>query len=257
MTMLPVPEDHAVKPRVVIFGDSHYACLRRAHIRGLVDVSDVDLEHWGHVGRRFNNLAFQDGAIHPTDDFTASRFARFNEKGRRFLPAADFDFVLIIGARTYLDPVFRSLLLAAAKGPFITSGLKRRMVRDYLHRHVGYRFACQFAATGTARILMSAVAFPTEGSPRHEKTVGNTLRPATAEELAEIWQIVTATAAADGITLIPQPPETIVDGVFTRADYAVDDHLAKNDFAHRNAAYGALILTQAMAVIRAGWTALP
>ena len=61
-------------PRLCIFGDSHYACLKQAEVQGLVDVSGVDLEYWGHVGGRFRYLEVRDGAIHPIDDFTA-RFA--------------------------------------------------------------------------------------------------------------------------------------------------------------------------------------
>ena len=74
-------------PRFCIFGDSHYACLKQAEMQGLVDVSGIDLEYWGHVGGRFRYLEARDGAIYPKDDFTAMRFAKFNAKGRTFLPA--------------------------------------------------------------------------------------------------------------------------------------------------------------------------
>jgi len=102
------------KPRFCIFGDSHYACLRQAQRQGLVDMSGLEVEHWGHVGGRFLFLELRDGAIHPKDDFTAARFARFNEKARTFLPADAFDAILVMGARTYLLTPFQMSLVASS-----------------------------------------------------------------------------------------------------------------------------------------------
>jgi hypothetical protein len=234
-------------PRLAVFGDSHYACLRRAHGLGFVDVEGIDLEYWGHVGRRFNFLEFRDGAIHPTDDFTARRFAKFNAKGRTFLPAADFDKILFVGSRTHLGRLFREFLSIAASGPFITSGLKRRMIHDHLLSQLGYRLACGMASVGHARIVLSAVAFPTF-NPSVETP--DSVRASSAADRAEIWRAVVDVAASDGITLIPQPDDTVIDGVFTKPDYAVADHIAKNDFAHHNPAYGALIYARALAILR-------
>lgn len=236
-------------PRLVVFGDSHYACLRHAHRLGLVDVSGTDLEYWGHVGKRFLFLEFRDGAIHPTDDFTANRFAKFNEKGRLFLPPADFDMVLIAGARTQLSPLFRTLLYARMHGPFITSGLRRRIVRDFLHTKIGYNFARHCAATGTARIVLSPVALPTEGAPQLEPAVTPEMRAAGAEQRAEIWDTIVDVAAAEGITVIPQPEETVTAGMFTRAAFAIENHVERNDFEHRNPAYGALVFSRALQIL--------
>lgn len=237
-------------PRLAIFGDSHYACLRQAHRLGLVDVSGAEIEYWGHVGRRFNFLELRDGAIVPTDDFTANRFAKFNEKGRRFLPAADFDMILFAGTRTYLALPFRHILHAQAHGPFLSSGLGKRCLRDHLALQSGYRLARGLAATDTARIVLSPVGFPTEGQPAMAARTTPEVRAATRAVRARLWQQVAEIAAEDGITLIPQPDETVIDGLFTRAGFAVDGYLEKKDFEHRNPAYGALILERAMAILR-------
>ena len=238
--------------QLAIFGDSHYACVRQAHREGLADIDGVDLEYWGHIGRRFNFLDLQNGAIVPTDDFTAARFAKFNEKGRRFLPAADFDMILFIGTRIYLTAIFISLLTVGRAGTFISSGLKRRMVHDELSSQLGYRLAQGLAKTGTARIVVAPTAFWTKGYLPVEAAIPPEVRAATAQDRAEIWEIAVQAAAADGITLIPQPEETVVDGVFSRPAYAIDNHQDKGDFEHRNAAYGALILNRALALLRTG-----
>jgi hypothetical protein len=238
-------------PRFCIFGDSHYACLKQAELQGLVDMSGLTVEHWGHVGSRFLHLEFRDGAIHPKDDFTARRFAKFNEKGRVFLPAADFDAILVMGARSYLLAPFQMLLRARCHGPFVSDGLQRRILGDALRRQMGYRLAMGLAQTGTARVLMAPTSFPTEGH-----SLATSLTPemqATGPDArAEIWAMAVAAAAEDGITLIPQPEETVVQGMLTHGDYAVDGYREKKDLAHRNAAYGALILDRALAIVRHG-----
>jgi hypothetical protein len=237
-------------PRFCIFGDSHYACLRQAERQGLVDMTGLEVEHWGHVGGRFLHLEARDGVIHPKDDFTAMRFARFNEKARTFLPAADFDTILVMGARTYMLTPFQMILRARYHGPFLSLGLKRRIVADSLHRQLGYRLALGLAATKTARILLAPTSFPTVGLPKGGPDLTPEMQGATPDARAEIWAMAVEAAAEDGITLIPQPDETVTQGLMTSVAFAVDRHAELNDYAHRNAAYGALILSQALGVAR-------
>ena len=238
--------------RLAIFGDSHYACVRQAQTQGLVNLEGIDLEYWGHVGRRFNFLELRDGAIFPTDDFTADRFAKFNAKGRRFLPAADFDMILFVGTRVYVTNIFKPLLQASRSGVFITSGLKRRMLEDHFCNQTGYRLARGLAATNTARIVIAPTAFWTLGEPGLDSIVTPEVRAGTAQDRAEIWRLAVLAAEAEGITLIPQPEETVTDGVFSRPEFAIGGYLERGDFEHRNPAYGALILNHALALLRAG-----
>ena len=239
-------------PRLAIFGDSHYACLKQAHVQGLVDASGVEVEYWGHVGGRFRFLTFRDGALHPTDDFTARRFAKFNEKGRLFLPAADFDVILVAGARTYVAQLLQALLHSHCHGPFVSSGLRARMISDRLRGQQGYQLARGLASTGTARVLMSPVALYTE-SPAARARVTPEMEAAGPDLRAEQWGSLARIAADDGITLIPQPEETVSGAIFTSTDYAVADHLKKRDLEHHNAAYGALILGRALGLVRQGF----
>lgn len=229
------------KPRLAIFGDSHHACLRQAHSQNLVDLSAFDVEYWGHVGKRFRFLSCRDGAIMPDDDQTARRFAKFNEQGRTFLPAADFDAILFMSCRVDVLPLFQTLLPARAIGPFLTSGLQQRMADDCLRGQRFYTYARDMAASGGARILLAPVSFPTEGYAGLRPPPAPATRAAGPEDRAAIWAMLGTTAAADGLTLLPQPEETVTDGLYTRADHAIDNHLALDDHAHKNAAYGALI----------------
>ncbi|OYX24144.1 MAG: hypothetical protein B7Z10_09760 [Rhodobacterales bacterium 32-66-7] len=207
------------KPRLAIFGDSHYACLKQADVQGLVDLSALEVEYWGHVGGRFRNLEFRGGAIHPTDDFTAQRFAKFNEKGRLFLPASDFDVILLAGARTYLARSFLALLRLRAQGPLGA-----------------------LAATSAVRVLLAPIAFYTEYPADLAQMTPE--MPALAPDIVPfLWEEVARITTEAGMTLIPQPAGTITNWLWTRAEYAVAGYLAKQDHEHHNAAYGALVLT--------------
>jgi hypothetical protein len=237
-------------PRICVFGDSHYACLKQAEGRGLADISGLELEYWGHVGTRFRYLTVRDGAIHPLDDFTARRFAKFNTKGRLFLPAADFDAILVMGARVYVGPVFLMLLHAQCHGPFISRGLMRRILADRLRGQAGYRLAAGLAATGTAQIVLAPVSFPIRGPQPMSPLVTEAVMAMSADQRSEIWAALISLAKEDGITLLPQPEESVAGGCFTRADYAVDGHVAKNDYEHKNPAYGAVVWAQALPILR-------
>jgi hypothetical protein len=237
-------------PRVCIFGDSHYACLKQAEVQGLVDARGVELEYWGHVGSRFRHLEFRDGAIHPLDDFTALRFAKFNARGRTFLPAAEFEAILVMGARVYLWRMFLQILTDIAFGPFVSEGLQRRILTDGLRRQQGYRLAKGLAGTGTARVVLAPVAYYTFDPARPEHALSPEVQTLIPRKLPEFWAILEAAAAEDGIRLLRQPEETVSQGMFTEAAYAVPDYLSKQDFEHHNAAYGAIVLARMLEFAR-------
>ncbi len=237
-------------PRFGIFGDSHYACLKQAEVQGLVDVSGVELEYWGHDGGRFRYLEFRDGAIHPVDDFTAQRFAKFNAKGRTSLPAEDFDVILVMGARVYVWKLFLLMLRMLVEGPFVSSGLTRRLLSGGLRAQQGYGLAAGLAGTGTARVLLAPVAYFTEGLAQQSALITPEIAAQMPRRLPEFWRILEETAAEDGISLLRQPEETVVKVMFSGEAFAVANHVAKQDYEHHNAAYGAAVLSRAMEIAR-------
>lgn len=237
-------------PRFCVFGDSHYACVKQAEVQGLVDVQGVELEYWGHVGGRFRQLEVRDGAIHPLDDFTAGRFAKFNEKGRTFLPAADFDVILVMGARVYVWRLFLRLLQMLDSGPMVSTGLQRRILADGLRSQSGYRLAAGLAATRTARVLLAPIAYYTHDADRAATDIPPEMAATLPDRLDAFWRVLGEVAEEDGILLLRQPDETVVAGMFTDPAYAVADHVARQDYEHHNAAYGAVVLSRALALAR-------
>ena len=237
------------RKHIAIFGDSHYACLRLAHGQGLVDLSAHDVEYWGHVGKRFRMLEFRDGAIHPKDDLTAQRFAKFNEKGRTFLPAADFDDIVFVGCRIDIARVFTGLIDAHMQGTYLSLGLRHAIVRHRLHGLAAYGMAIEMAALGRARIWLHPITMFGQGAKDYDSFITQAMLDATAEARDAVWQVVHDVTAQDGVRLLRQLDHTYAEGVYTDRAYLVDGHAQSNDYTHRTAAYGALVWGQIIAAL--------
>lgn len=239
-------------PRLAIFGDSHYACVRLAHGRGLVSPDGWEVEYWGHVGKRFRHLEYRDGAIVPLDDFTAERFAKFNERGRRCLPVADFDAVLFVGCRLYVTHLLFMAAQARADGDFLSTGLIERLVRDTFAASATWGFARRFAETGRARILFAPPSLPTAGLAHAWEATFPDVTAARDEDRARLWDCLVRLAAADGVTFLPQPDHTVTQGAMTHPDFAVENYLQTGDMEHKNPVYGAAVLAAALAALAPG-----
>lgn len=229
--------------RLAVFGDSHYACVKNAVDQGRVDLpAQLDLEFWGHVGRRFRRLGFVDGAITPDDPYTAARFAKFSTRKRDKLPIGAFDTVFFMGCRIRSFPAFAKLIRGERAGACFSKALRRRLIKGSLNSDMHYKIAKAAAAVGGTRIIVLPVSFPTWA----EDLVGdrNDRFPfadtTSAEELDMMWDIMECVMKEDGITLIRQPSETVVEGLYTSPTFGVDGFAEKNDYAHRNATFGAI-----------------
>lgn len=243
---MPLRADPPCPPRLAIFGDSHYACARMAHQQGLASLDGLSVEYWGHVGKRFRFLDYRDDAIVPIDDYTAERFAKFSDKGRRSLPVADFDAVTFVGCRFYVTPLFFQLAQAQADGQFVSSGLRARLVRDLLANSSTYDYARRFAATAKAQILFSPVSLPTAGLTHGWEAIFPAATALDASDSADLWDRLTHAMAEDGVHLVVQPEPSRDGGLWTRPDYAVAGHQTSGDAEHKNPAYGALVLDALM-----------
>lgn len=232
------------RKRIAIFGDSHYACLRLAHGQGMVDLSAYEVEYWGHVGNRFRLLEFRDGAIHPMDEMTAQRFAKFNEKGRTFLPAAEFDEIVFMGCRIDISRVFMGLVDAHMQGLALSLGLRQAMVRARLRGLAAYRMATDMAALGQARIWLHPISMFGQGTADYDSFITAEMRAATPAARDAVWRQFHDVMAQDGVNLLRQLDQTYAEGVYTDRAYLVDGHATSNDYTHRTAAYGALVWGQ-------------
>ncbi len=244
MPLYPKADPTQTPLRLAIFGDSHYACMRVAQTKGLVDLAGLDVEYWGHVGQRFKMLEYRDGAIHPTDDFTAMRFAKFNEKQRRFLSASDFDSILFMGCRIDVSRQFMGMVDAEMRGVNLSLGLRKRMLGDWLAMLPSYGFARSMAALGQAKIYLHPVSLFAYGAPDYDALITKNMLRATPKARANVWNFMVEYMAEDGITLLPQQDHTFAHGVYTDPFYVTERFAITPDYTHRSAAYGALVYKQ-------------
>ncbi len=237
--------------RLCVFGDSHFACVKSAFDRGLTDSEGVDVEFWGNIGKQFRFLTWRNNRVEPMDDFTERRFAKTNVKGRTVLEAQDFDMILFQGCRIDLYRIFPELLhRRRTPSARLSSGVERRYVRDFLMRLPPYHFARNFAAQGAARIVLSPTSFDTDGPHATIPQKFTAADAATQEDRTAIWAVVADILQEDGIGLLPQPDDTVVNGYRTHTDFAVKDHEARGDVTHKNPEFGALVLNAAVALLR-------
>jgi hypothetical protein len=239
----------AVAPSLCIFGDSSIACLRFALTGHENRLAPYSTEFWGTVGNRFRYLSMQDGAITPTDDFTAKRFAVVNRHGRTRLHPDDFDAILFMGCRTRVDALFMEYLHALHHPDlFLSSGVWIEIIRAHLRKQYAYLFAADFAARGRARVLYAPMSFQLAGHPHPHLAAFPDCVQGTVRDRNFFWSLIKETMAADGITLIAQPDRTVVEGCFTDPDYGTKA-AARGDAVHKNGTYGATVLRKVRAAL--------
>jgi hypothetical protein len=223
--------------KVILFGDSHLASLKSAMGR-IAPPKGWDVSFWGTAGTRFRNISWRDGCICPDDTATEQAFARFSGEGITRLDPAEYDAVVLVGARIRPGAILPDILNHVAHPTrHLTSDYIGLVLAEHLLRHSTYQMAAAMAADGKTQVFLNPISFETAGKqprPRGYKVA----REATHEHISEIWRLMKRLLAEDGITLIAQPVETVVEGYYTDARFGVGE----KDQVHKNAEYGALIL---------------
>lgn len=233
--------------RLCVFGDSHFACVKSACDQGMVSAEGIDIEFWGNTGKQFRRLIWRNDQVEPMDEFAAKRFAGTNALGRTALNAGDFDMILFQGCRVDLYRLFPELLhRRRTPGARLSSGVERRWIHDFLLRLQPYHFARNLAAQQFARVVLAPISFNTEGLEREIPDRFAGAADATPQDRAGLWATVADILQSDGITLLPQPDNTVVGGCCTHPDFAVRNYLERGDKTHKNPAYGALIVEAAI-----------
>ncbi len=238
-------------PRLCVFGDSHMAAIKAAINENLVDTSGIDIEFWGNVGRRFRFLTWRNDRIEPLDTYTAHRFSKFNEKNRTVLSSEDFDMILFSGCRLALYKLFPELLHRyRTPSEWISSGVERQIIADFLRNFPPYQFACNFAKQGNAVPIFAPISFNTDGFESTIPAKYSAAKKATKANRTRIWRIVEDLMREDGVMLLPQDETTVVHGCQTKPIYAVENYLEIADATHKNAKYGALVLEETLNRLR-------
>lgn len=227
--------------KVMLFGDSHLAAVRSG--LPLVDIPEgMDLEFWGTAGNRFRHISWVDGKIVPDDEKAAHAFSKFNEHGRRELDPSLYDAVVFIGARIRPGAVVPDLLNHIAHPDrYLTRDYIQLVLAEHFLKHSTFQLARSMAATKKTRVLMNMISFDTNGkapTPRRYTIA----RRASQNDLALLDELNREILHQENITYVGQPLETIVNGYYTDAKFGLES----DDYVHKNAEYGALVLREVL-----------
>ncbi len=224
--------------RLCIFGDSHLASVRQCLNDGLEKFEGAEVEFWGAFGPLMRELHMRGDRIVPSDE-AREMVLRINGHDRPELAAEDFDYFLFYGSRVRIHEFAAPYLHHRRQGGFISAGALTASARDWMHSTRFYRFARDFAAKRPGRVFFAPSSLPAAGvrAQRYPEWPG--CLEATAEDRARMWEALCAAAAEDGVTLIPQPEDTVVSGCLTDSQYALPNAHTLKDDTHKSPAFAA------------------
>jgi hypothetical protein len=256
--------------RGCLFGDSHIAALKTAWSRSPSRWPGLGMEFIGAHGHGIGDLEIRDDAARPRSRKLAENLTVLN--GRSEFPLAGYDFFAITGGRM---SVFRTVShyrrfgwldlpsLAHVTDPddldrelISTPTLMAALVDSY-RATIGFQLAARLTrATGKPVYLLEQPRPSADCLKTRDGSFAGFNR-ALADGDAEALNRVTVAAflrAAEGIaTALPQPRETIRDGLFTlsglssgsiRLTRRREVQHGAQDFLHANPDYGGIVLDQ-------------
>lgn len=225
--------------KVMLFGDSHLAAVRRAQVAiPAARLGAVKLHFWGTPGHRFRHIGWQDGRIVPLDEATANAFARFSGEGLRHLDPGCYDAVVFVGARIRPGAVIPDLLNHLADpARYLTRAYIKAVLAAQFRGLSTYRIAQAMAAEGRTRVFLNPISLTTLRAG-HRPRAYAMARKASRADLALLWSVMAEVMAEDSIGAVLQPIDSVVSGYLTAERYG----LPAGDDVHKNAEYGALIL---------------
>jgi hypothetical protein len=234
------PEPH----RICIFGDSQIGSLRNALTEGLTAApAGSELEFWGAPGPSFRLIDWSDGAIRAKDS-ALEMVLQVNGNGRSALAPDDFDTFVFYGARYRVAEFFGPYLQWMDEtGNLPSAAVLRASARMFSECTRAYRMAVQLAKDGCNVIYVPA-PFYTDGIndiDARGRFLG--IYPgaanATADHRAALWSALVDVAGEDGITLVPQPEDTVTRGALTLNVFAREGATEIGDTGHKSPAFAA------------------
>jgi len=231
--------------RFCVFGDSHIACVKHAQDEDLLDLKNVALEFWGAPGPQFRDLHLEEGRLVARSEAARNSLEKINPARVEGLDPEDFDGFLFIGCRLRASEFLLPLLGSLPGSPgYLSSSVRALMLNRWLEGCRWYRAAREFAKLRP--VFFSPAGFLNDGIVSEDEVARTINTEATEEARSAIWDRVALAMQQDNIHLIPQPEETVTRGGLTRADFATTLGDQGDDSVHKNGAYGALILNQAL-----------
>ncbi|AJE46930.1 hypothetical protein [Celeribacter indicus] len=254
--------------RVCILGNSHVAAF--------VAAIDACPDRWPGVspsffaahGHALDRYDLRDGWLVSEDKGARARIARLT--GRDSLRLSDYDAFVVTGLHfSIFTPVrvFRELSAldmpsvaghetALAEGRPLASGpMLRAYTADRLARTMAFRLAHKLRAGGDVPVFIASQPRPSRRACATGRRYHGFAQLSERGDgpFVSDWFDRTASAlcAAEGLTFLPQPAQTVEDGIFTREPFLRGSvRLAKRrnlahgaeDVLHANAAFASLLI---------------
>ncbi len=234
--------------RLVVFGDSNIATVKRAVDEGLLEFNGWEHEYWGAAGPEFRHIHFGKGALRAIRSDAEKMVLLVNGNGRKVLKPKDFDLFVFYGARLRLAEFFAPYLaLLSDKDRSVSDAVLELAAHTFLQDRRSVRMAEQLKAAGAKDVVFAFAGFPVWGvvdQTEEGRILAGHPTVCEADEAIRL-RIVGAVSSAferRGLRFLMQPEETVVKGMFTEACYAVDGAVEKEDPSHKSPAYAAKIL---------------
>jgi hypothetical protein len=228
--------------KVAIVGNSHLAALKLAVQRNGFSHERLDIDFWGLPGPDFDSITCSAGLLQtPRKSFVLHISDGLYES----LPVRDFDAIVLHGVGLNVSDYLLSLRKASEHLRCYSSAFLEDGLRSCIENVPSWNLVRSLRAEFDGRLLMSAMPLSSEdGTKFKDISVAD-------DELARLNDHIGAVLGKMGVEYVPQPPDTILDGKYTKREYSLDSvRLAAklcykhpdDDYIHMNERYGSLVL---------------
>lgn len=230
--------------RICFFGDSQMGSLRHALRDGLTIPPDgAHIEFWGATGPSFRLVDWRDGAIRAKDRALEMALS-INGNGRAYLAPEDFDTFIFYGARYRVTEFFGPYLhWINENGHAPSRAVLHAAARMFAECTRAYRIAQNLAKAGCNVIYVPAPFYTADVNDIDARGRFLGLYPgaamATPAHRATLWAALGSVSAEDGITLVPQPDDTVTRGALTSREFASAGAEEAGDTGHKSPAFAA------------------
>lgn len=243
---------------ICLIGNSHLAALKYG-TKLLEPSNSYSLDFFGAAGPAFRSASLIDGWLVPDSEMMRQRF-RVTAAGRDRIEVGAYDAFVVVGFAG-IDGIMRvchefaTAQMALHKGKtLVSSALFAAIAEGQIRQQPGIELAFQLREATTAPIFVLRKPRPAIGVKFVKARLRRMSEEGDGKIILPVYRKVGARLASDGLIVIDQPVQTIVDDVFTDELYSIGSKkLASGqehgeiDHGHMNAEFGALLLEALLA----------
>lgn len=242
--------------RICVLGNSHTAALKGGWESGGGRPGLVP-DFFGALSSGMASLAFSDGQLLPQDPEAAAFFRSISGTGKGAI-AADYDAFLLCGMGLFPVPVFQNYSRFATPSTrnsdaphYVSDACIDDLLWDHIGRSMMLHCARLVRQVTDAPVFLAWQAFYAETlfdiewrAAQMTPILENGDQPYVLARMKAVEDRL----AAEGFQILHQPPETLAQGIMTRAEFSrgsvlfrqelTQQHRA-NDVFHMNSDYGA------------------